>query len=144
MTIAFTALSGSHFWSRHLLLSRPKLQNRNCTDTFSTVVMRHKQQTSGWLWTANNTIVKGFFKFMPLVSVSFHQSLSCPSLDGMRSIDNTSRQVLLSKEYFFWSSLQRFDKSLSSAASVNAYLMSVLSIVNTVWTLQLFFEITAT
>ena len=46
---------------------------------------------------------------MPLVSVSFHQS--CPSFDGIRSIDNTSRQVLLSKEYFLWSSLQRFDKS---------------------------------
>ena len=49
---------------------------------------------------------------MPLVSVSFHQS--CPSFDGMRSIDSTSRQVLLSKEYFLWSSLQRFDKSFVS------------------------------
>ena len=49
---------------------------------------------------------------MPLVSVSFHQS--CPSFDGIRSIDNTSRQVLLSKEYFLWSSLQRFDKSFVS------------------------------
>ena len=74
--------------------------------------MRHKQQTSGLLRTANNTIVKCFFKFMPLVSVSFHQS--CPSFDGIRSIDNTSRQVLLSKEYFLWSSLQRFDKSFVS------------------------------
>ena len=144
MTIAFTALSGSHVWSRHFSLSRPKLQNTKCTDTLSTAVTRHKQQTSGRLRTANNTIVKGFFKFMPLVSVSFHQSLSCPSLDGMRFINNTSRLVLLSKEYFFWSSLQRFNKSLSSATSVNAYLMSVLSIVNTVWTLQIFFEITAT
>ena len=35
---------------------------------------------------------------MPLVSVSFHQS--CPSFDGMRSIDNTSRQVFLSKKIF--------------------------------------------
>ena len=79
---------------------------------FSTAVTRHKQQTSGRLRTANNTIVKCFFKFMPLVSVSFHQS--CPSFDGIRSIDNTSRQVLLSKEYFLWSSLQRFDKSFVS------------------------------
>ena len=49
---------------------------------------------------------------MPLVSVSFHQS--CPSFDGIRSIDSTSRQVLLSKEYLLWSSLQRFDKSFVS------------------------------
>ena len=56
---------------------------------FSTAVTRHKQQTSGRLRTANNTIVKCFFKFMPLASVSFHQS--CPSFDGIRSIDNTSR-----------------------------------------------------
>ena len=75
---------------------------------FSTAVMRHKQQTSGRLRTANNTIVKCFFKFMLLVSVSFH--LSCPSFDCIRSIDSTSHQVLLSKEYFLWSSLQRFDK----------------------------------
>ena len=136
ITIAFTALSSSRFWSRHVLLSGPKLRNTNCTDMFSigsisavsrvrslilpevggcvrahfpekrlviepmfsTAVTRHKQQTSGRLRTANNTIVKCFFKFMPLVSVSFHQS--CPSFDGIRSIDNTSRQVLLSKEYF--------------------------------------------
>ena len=49
---------------------------------------------------------------MPLVSVSFHQS--CPCCDGIRSIDSTSRQVLLSKEYFLWSSLQQFDKSFVS------------------------------
>ena len=49
---------------------------------------------------------------MPLVSVSFHQS--CPSFDGIRSIDSTSLQVLLSKEYFLWSSLQWFDKSFVS------------------------------
>ena len=66
-------------------------------DTFSTAVTRHKQQASGRLRTANNTLVKCFFKFMPLESVSFHQS--CPSFDGMRSVDNRSRQVLLSKEY---------------------------------------------
>ena len=64
MTIAFTALSGSRFkfWSRHVLLSGPKLQNTNCTDTFSTAVMRHKQQTSGRLWMANYTIVRCFFQ----------------------------------------------------------------------------------
>ena len=74
-----------------------------------------KQQTSGRFLTANNTIVKCFFKFMPLVSVSFHQS--CPSFDGMRSIDDTSRQVLLSKEHFPLSFLQRFDKSFVSLHS---------------------------
>ena len=62
MTIAFTALSGSRFWSRHVLLSGPKLQNTNCTDTFSTAVTRHKQQTSGRLPTVNYTIVKCFFQ----------------------------------------------------------------------------------
>ena len=35
---------------------------------------------------------------MSLVSVPFHQS--CPSFDGIRSIDNTLRHFLLSKEYF--------------------------------------------
>ena len=79
---------------------------------------------------------------MPLVSVSFHQS--CPSVDCMRFIDKTSRQVLVSKECFLWSSLQRFDKSFVYATSANAYLMSTLSFVNTVWTVPLFFEITAT
>ena len=112
MTIAFTALSGSRFWSTHVLLSGPKLQNTNCTDMFSTAVTRHKQQTSGRLRTANDTIVKCFFKFMPLVNVSFHKS--CPRFDDIRSIDNTSRQVLLSKGYFLWYSLQRFDKSFVS------------------------------
>ena len=62
MTITFTALSGSHFWSRHVLLSGPKPQNTNCTDMFSTAVTRHKQQTSGRLWAANNTTVKCFFQ----------------------------------------------------------------------------------
>ena len=61
MTIAFTALSDSRFWSRHVLLSGPKLQNTNCTDTFSTAVTRRKQQASGRLRTANNIIVKCFF-----------------------------------------------------------------------------------
>ena len=50
--ITFTALTGSRFWSRHVLLSGPKPQNTNCTDMFSTAVMRHKQQTSGRLRTA--------------------------------------------------------------------------------------------
>ena len=49
---------------------------------------------------------------MPLVSVSFHQS--CTSFDGMLSIYNTSRQFLLSKEYFLLPLLQRFDKPLVS------------------------------
>ena len=62
MTIAFTALSGSRFWSRHVLLRGPKLQYKNCTNTFSTAVTRHKQQTSGRLRTANNTIAKCFFQ----------------------------------------------------------------------------------
>ena len=63
MTIAFTALSGSRFGSRHVLLSGPKLQNTNCTDMFSTAITRHdKQQTSGRLLTANNTTVKRFFQ----------------------------------------------------------------------------------
>ena len=64
MTIAFTTLSGSRFkfWSRHVLPSGPKLQNTNCTDTFSTAITRHKQQTSGRLRTANYTIVKCFFQ----------------------------------------------------------------------------------
>ena len=44
----------------------------------------------------NRPQVASEYKFMPLVSVSFHQS--CPSFDGMRSIDNTIRQILLSKE----------------------------------------------
>ena len=44
----------------------------------------------------------------------FISSIQCPSFDGMPSIDNTSRQVLLSKEYFLCSSFQRFDKSFVS------------------------------
>ena len=62
MTIALTALSGSRFWRRHFSLRGPKLQNTNCTDTFSIALTRHKQQTSGCLRTANNTIVKRFFQ----------------------------------------------------------------------------------
>ena len=110
------------FWSRHVLLSGPKLQNTNYTDMFSAAVTRHdKQQTSGRLRTANNTTVKCFFKFM--VSVSFHQS--CPSFDGIRSIDNTSRQVLLSKESNISSDLHGNDSTnlLSLATYANSYLM---------------------
>ena len=62
MAIALTALSGSRFWSRHVLQSGPKLQNTNCAYTFFAAVTRHKQQTSGRLRTANNTIVKCFFQ----------------------------------------------------------------------------------
>ena len=64
MTIAFTALNGSRFWSRHVLLSEPKLENTNCTETISAAVTRHKQQTSGRLRT-NNAIVKGFSNHAP-------------------------------------------------------------------------------
>ena len=64
MTIAFTALSGRRFWSRHVLPSEPKLENTNCTETISAAVTRHKQQTSGRLRT-NNTIVKGFSNHAP-------------------------------------------------------------------------------
>ena len=59
MTIAFTALSGSRFCSRHVLLSGPKLQNTNCTNTFSTAV------------TVNNTIVECFFQ---IHASAYHQS----------------------------------------------------------------------
>ena len=102
MTIAFTALSDSRFWSRHVLLSGPKLQNTNCTDTFSTAVTRRKQQASGRLRTANNIIVKCFFQ-IHAPGKCFISSIMSKfwwySTDGMRPIDNRSRQVLLSKEY---------------------------------------------
>ena len=42
-------------------------------------------------------IVKGFQIHVP-VCVSFHQS--CPSFDGMPSMDNKDSQFLLSKEPF--------------------------------------------
>ena len=70
---------------------------------FSAAATRHKQQTWG-RYTSERC-----FKFMPPASVSFHQS--CPGFDGMHFIDNTSHQVLLSKEYFLWSSFHWFDKS---------------------------------
>ena len=144
MIIAFAALSGSRFWNRHVLLSGPKLQNTNCTDMFSTAVTRHdKQQTSGRLRTANNTILKCFFKFMPLVRVSIHQS--CPSFDRIY-VPSTTLAAKFSWAKNISSDLHCNDLTnlLSLATSANAYLMSILSIVNTVWTLQLFFEITAT
>ena len=63
MTISFTALSGSRFWSRRVLLKGPKLQNTDCTDMFSTAVTGHdKQQTSGHLRTANNNDSEMFFQ----------------------------------------------------------------------------------
>ena len=83
MAIDSTALSGSRFWSRHVLLSGLKLQN--CTETFSDVVTRHKQQTLGRLQT-NSTISSVISKFW-----------------WYRSIDNTLRQVsILSFVNTFW------------------------------------------
>ena len=75
------------------VLSGPKLQTTNCTDTLSTAVTRHKQQTSGHRRT------EMFFQ-IHAPGKCFVSSIQCPSFDGMHSIDNTSRQVLLSKEYF--------------------------------------------
>ena len=102
MTTAFTALSGSCFWSRHVLLSGPKLQNTNCTNMFPTAVTRHKQQTSGRLQMANNTIVKCFFQIYAagkyfISSImskfwwyTFHRQHKLPI-----------KILLLSKEYYF-------------------------------------------
>ena len=59
MTIAFTGLSGSRFWSRHVLLSGPKLQNKS---EEKRMFSQAKQQTSGRFLTVNNTIVKCFFQ----------------------------------------------------------------------------------
>ena len=53
--------------------------------------MRHKHYTPGH-FPANNNNSERFFKFMLLVSVSFYHS--CPGFDGMRPIENASRQVL--------------------------------------------------
>ena len=143
MTIAFTVPSGSLFWSRHVLLSRPKLQNK-LTETFSAAVTRHKQQTSGPLWTANYIVYNSerFFKFVALASVSFHQS--CPSFHGMPSIDNTNHQVLWAENVSSDLHCNDSPHLLSLATSANAHLMSILSIMNTIWQLQFFFKITAT
>ena len=65
MTISYTALRGHRFWRRHVLLSGPKLQNTNCTETFSATATRHKQQTSGRLQTVNNTVVNSFSNSCP-------------------------------------------------------------------------------
>ena len=59
--------------------------------------MRYENGTSGHLRTNNNNSER-FFKFMPQVSVSFHQS--CPGFDGMRAIDNVSREVLFEQRIF--------------------------------------------
>ena len=53
--------------------------------------MRHKHYTPGH-FPANNNNSERFFKFILLVSVSFYHS--CPGFDGMRPIENASRQVL--------------------------------------------------
>ena len=50
--------------------------------------MGHKHYTQGH-FPANNNNSERFFKFMLMVSVSFHHS--CPGFDGMRSIENASR-----------------------------------------------------
>ena len=47
---------------------------------------------------ANNNNSERFFKFMPLVSASFHQS--GPSFDGIRSIDNPSREIIFEQIIF--------------------------------------------
>ena len=89
MAIASTALSGSRFWSRHVLLSGLKPQNK-CKlyrDVFwcSNNKYRHKQQTLGRLQT-NNTISSVISKFW-----------------WYRSIDNTLRQgSILSFVNTFW------------------------------------------
>ena len=128
MTIAFTALSGSHFWSRRVLLRGPKFQNTNCTDTFSTTVIRHKQQTSGRLRMANNTIVKRFLKFMPpgkcfISSImskfwwyAFHRQHKLPSSPEQRIFPRIFTATI--RQIFCLSPL--------------LLMMSILSIVNTV------------
>ena len=132
--------SGSRFRSRRVLLSGPKFQNTNCTHMFSTAVMRHKQQTSGRLGMANNTIVKRFFKFMPpgkcfISSImskfwwyAFHRQHKLPS--SPEQIIFTLIFTVTIRQIFCLSPL--------------LLMMSILSIVNTIWTLQLFFEITVT
>ena len=47
---------------------------------------------------ANDNNSERFFKFMPLVSASFHQS--GPGFDGIRSVDNPSREVLFEQIIF--------------------------------------------
>ena len=109
MTIAVIAQSGSRFWSRHILVSGSdeKLQNTNCTETLlQAAKMRHKHYTPGH-FPANNNNSERFFKFMLLVSVSFYHS--CPGFDGMRPIENASRQVLFENNSVIF--FQRFDKS---------------------------------
>ena len=144
MTIAFTTLSGSRFWSRHVLLSGPKLQNTNCTNTFSTAVTRHKQQTSGRLRTANNTNNSEMFFSNSCPWQVFHFINHVQVL--MVYVPSTTQAAKFSWAKNISSDLHCNDSTnlLSLATSANACLMSIFSIVNTVWTLQLFFEITAT
>ena len=128
--IAFTALTGSRFWSRHVLLRGPKPQNTNCTNMFSTAVVRHKQQTSGRLRTANNTIVKCFLQIHALVSVQFISHVQVL----MVYVPSTAQAAKFSWAKNISSDLHCNDSTnlLSLATSVDAYPMSILSIVNTV------------
>ena len=73
--------------------------------------MRHKHYTPGH-FPANNNNSERFFKFVLLVSVSFYHS--CPGFDGMRSIENASRQVLFENiSVIFISKIQQiFRRSL--------------------------------
>ena len=146
MTIAVTALSCSNFWSRHFLLSRPKLQNRKCTDTLSTAVTRHKQQTSGRLRTANNTIVKCFFQihapgkcFISSIMskfwwYDFHRQYKPPISPEQRIFPLT----------FIATIRQTFCLSPLMLMRIWCQFLPSWMLVNTVRTFQLFVEITAT
>ena len=98
MTIAFTAQSGSHFWSRHVLPNGSKLQNTNCTETFYWLQQRDININQITFKQIITNYSERFFKFIPLVSVSFHQY--CPGFDGMRSINNASGKVLSEQRIF--------------------------------------------
>ena len=123
-------LSGSRFCSEHVLLSGPKFQNTNCTNIFSTAVTR--QPTSGRLRAGNNTIVKCFSNSGPWQV--FHFSNHVQVL--MVCIPSTTQAAKFSWAKNISSDLHCNDSTnlLSLATPANAYLMSILSIVNTVWT----------
>ena len=74
---------------------------------------------------------------MPPVSVSFRQS--CPALYGMRSTDNASRQVRFEQRIFPLIFILTFRQIVCP----QLLLLMRIYFVNTVWTLQLFFKITA-
>ena len=98
---------------------------------FSPAVTRHKQQTSGRLRTANNTIVKCFFQihapgkcFISSIMskfwwYTFHRQHKPPSSPEQRIFP-----------LIFIATIRQIP---SLATSANAYLMSILSLVNTVW-----------